>query len=55
MPCRRTFAEVPEGGDLLYMNRIMQVSFALNCGELAQKHGVASGAGWSVRVEKSNP
>lgn len=55
MPYRRTFGEVPEGSALLYLNSLMQVSFALNRGDFARKHGVASGADWNVRVEKSQP
>lgn len=52
MPYARTFGEVPEGAPLLYLNSLMNVSFALNMGDFAKKHGVASGAEWSVRVEK---
>jgi S-adenosylmethionine hydrolase len=52
MPYAKTFGDVPEGAPLLYLNSLMNVSFALNQGDFAKKHRVASGAAWSVRVEK---
>lgn len=52
LPYARTFGDVPEGAPLLYLNSLMNVSFALNMGDFAKKHGVACGAEWSVRVEK---
>ncbi len=53
MPYVRTFGDVPEGSPLLYLNSLMNVSFALNQGDFAKAHGVACGAEWSVRVEKA--
>jgi hypothetical protein len=35
------------------MNSLLNVAFALNVGDFARTHGVASGAEWSVRVEKA--
>jgi S-adenosylmethionine hydrolase len=55
MPYARTFGDVPEGAPLLYLNSLMNVSFALNRGDFAKKHGVSSGAEWSVRLEKAKP
>lgn len=55
VPYARTFGDVPEGAPLLYLNSLMNVSVALNMGDFAKKHGVASGAAWSVRVEKIKP
>lgn len=55
IPYARTFGDVPEGAPLLYLNSLMNVSFALNQGDFAKKHGVAAGADWSVRVEKLKP
>ena len=52
MPYARTFGDVPKGAPLLYLNSLMNVSFALNMDDFAKKHGIASGAEWSVRVEK---
>ncbi|MSU50032.1 MAG: hypothetical protein EXS37_13260 [Opitutus sp.] len=55
LPYARTFGEVREGAPLLYVNSLMNVSFALNVGDFAKKHGIASGADWSVRLEKIKP
>lgn len=55
MPYARTFGDVPEGAPLLYLNSLMNVSFALNVGNFAKSHSIASGAEWSVRVEKVKP
>jgi S-adenosylmethionine hydrolase len=55
MPYARTFADVPEGKPLLYLNSLLNVALALNMGDFAKTHGVASGAVWSVRIEKKKP
>lgn len=55
MPYVRTFGDVPEGTPLMYLNSLGNVSFALNQGSFAQKHRIASGPDWSVRVEKVQP
>jgi len=55
MPYARTFGDVPEGAPLLYLNSLMNVSFALNQGDFVKAHGIACGAEWSVRVEKVQP
>jgi S-adenosylmethionine hydrolase len=53
MPYAKTFGEVPAGAPLLYLNSLLNVSFALNMADFAQKHGIASGGEWSVRIEKA--
>ena len=55
IPYARTFGDVPEGSPLLYLNSLMNVALALNQGDFAKKHGISSGAAWSVRVEKLKP
>jgi S-adenosylmethionine hydrolase len=55
LPYAQTFGDVPAGSPLLYLNSLMNVSFALHVGNFAKKHGIASGADWSVRVEKVSP
>ena len=55
MPYVRTFGEVPEGKPLLYVNSLMNVALAINQGDFAKAHHVASGADWRVRVEKVQP
>ena len=52
LPYAKTFGDVAEGAPLLYLNSLMNVSFALNQGDFARKHAIASGAAWSVRIEK---
>jgi len=52
MPYARTFGDVPEGEPLVYLNSLLNVSFALNMENFAERHGIGCGAEWSVRVEK---
>lgn len=53
MPYARTFGDVPEGAPLLYLNSLLNVGFALNRGSFSQKHGLASGGGWTVKIERA--
>lgn len=55
VPYARTFGDVPEGNPLLYLNSLLNVALALNMGDFAKTHGIASGAVWSVRIEKLKP
>lgn len=55
IPYARTFGDVPEGAPLLYLNSLMNVALALNQRDFAKKHGISSGAEWSVRVERVKP
>ena len=55
LPYVRTFGEVPAGQPLLYLNSLLNVSFALNQGSFAEAHHIGSGADWTVRVEKLHP
>lgn len=55
LPYGRTFGEVPPGAPLLYLNSLLNVSFAINVGDFAKKHGIGSGADWSVRIERAKP
>ena len=55
LPYARTFGDVPVGAPLLYLNSLLGVSFALNQGNFARQHAVASGGEWSVRVEEIEP
>jgi len=55
MPYARTFGDVPEGQPLLYLNSLLDVAFALNMGSFTEKHGLSSGGGWTVRVERAAP
>ncbi len=53
IPYVRTFGDVPEGAPLLYLNSLMNVALALNMGSFSEKYGLASGGGWTVRVERA--
>ena len=52
MPYVRTFGEAPVGRPLLYLNSLLNVSFAINQGNFAKAHGISSGPGWQVKIEK---
>jgi len=52
LPYVHTFGDVPNHASLLYLNSLMNVSFALNQGNFAQAHQVGYGGAWSVRIEK---
>ncbi len=51
MPYARTFGDVPEGAPLLYLNSLLNVSFALNMGNFSKANGLSSGGSWTVRIE----
>lgn len=55
LPYARTFGDVAEGAPLLYLNSLLNVSFALSRGDFARTHAIACGMEWSVRVEKVKP
>ncbi|MBS1512528.1 MAG: S-adenosyl-l-methionine hydroxide adenosyltransferase family protein [Bacteroidetes bacterium] len=50
MPYEETFGSVAKGKPLLYLNSLLQVSFALNQGSFSAAHKVYSGSEWSVEV-----
>ena len=52
MPYVSTFGDVPEGDMLLYLNSVDNVAFAINWGDFAAAHGIASGPEWRVEVAK---
>ena len=53
IPYVRTFGDVSAGEPLLYLNSLLNVGFALNRGSFSQKHGLASGGSWTVRIERA--
>ena len=53
IPYEPTFGDVPEGAPLLYVNSLLNVALALNQGSFAEQHHVASGGGWSMRIEQA--
>jgi S-adenosylmethionine hydrolase len=52
MPYAETFGAVAKGKPLLYLNSLLQVSFALNMGNFSAVHKVYSGSEWTVEVSK---
>ncbi len=52
MPYVRTFGDVPIGQPLLYINSLLNVSFAINQDSFAKVHKVGSGPSWQVRIAK---
>lgn len=52
MPYVTTFASVKEGQPLAYQNSLMNLSFAVNYGNFATAHKVASGPEWTVEVKR---
>ncbi|MBO9153014.1 S-adenosyl-l-methionine hydroxide adenosyltransferase family protein [Chitinophaga sp. GCM10012297] len=53
LPFAATFASVPEGALLAYQNSLMNLSFAINYGNLAETYNLASGPEWTVEVTKA--
>ena len=52
MPYSATFGAVPLGKPLVYLNSLMQLSFALNQDDFAKTFKISSGNDWSVEVMK---
>ncbi len=52
MPYTETFGAVAKGKALLYLNSLLQVSFALNQGSFSNTYHINSGSEWTVEVKK---
>jgi S-adenosylmethionine hydrolase len=52
MPYCNTFGSVAKGKPLLYLNSLLQVSFALNMDNFSAVYRVYSGSEWTVEVKK---
>ncbi len=52
MPYAETFGAVAKNKPLLYLNSLLQVSFALNMGSFSAVHKIYSGSEWTVEVGK---
>jgi hypothetical protein len=52
MPYVHTFGDVPMGRPLLYLNSLLNVSFAINQDSFAKIHKIGSGPNWQVRIQK---
>lgn len=51
MPYKNSFGDVEEGRPLMYLNSLLNVSFALNMDSFAEKYKIGSGAEWSVAIK----
>ena len=56
IPFESTFGDVPVGKPLAYLNSLMELSFAINQDNFAEKFHIKSGSEWTieVRVSKRN-
>jgi S-adenosylmethionine hydrolase len=52
-PYVNTFGDVPVGQPMIYINSLMNVSWALNQGDYAAARKIASGEGWSVEITRA--
>ncbi len=50
LPYQNTFNNVPPGQELIYINSLMEVSFAINVGNFSKKNNVFSGTEWTVEI-----
>ena len=53
MPYENTFGDVKEGMPLVYLNELLNVSFALNMDSFSERYGVGSGPEWSVQISRA--
>lgn len=53
LPYVQTFSAVPEGSGLVYLNSLLNLSFALNQGSFADRYKISSGPGWTVTIKKN--
>ncbi|OOH89231.1 DNA-directed RNA polymerase subunit delta [Pasteurellaceae bacterium 15-036681] len=51
MPYKSSFGDVDEGKPLMYLNSLLNVSFALNMENFSEKYKIKSGANWSVSLK----
>ena len=52
IPYVETFGSVAKNKPLLYLNSLMQVSFALNMGNFSEVYHIYSGNDWTVEISK---
>jgi S-adenosylmethionine hydrolase len=46
-----TFAGVPEGKELCYLNSMLQFSVAVNMGNFAEQYKIGSGPEWKIEIK----
>jgi S-adenosylmethionine hydrolase len=50
-----TFGDVPEGKTLAYLNSLLNLSLAINKGNMADSFHINSGAEWNIVVKRKKP
>lgn len=51
-PYVSTFGDVPQGDPLAYLNSVNNLSLAINWGNFAETHDIASGPSWQVTIAR---
>lgn len=52
IPYVSTFGDVPQGEPLLYLNSVDNLALAINWGDFAATHGIASGPEWRIEIAR---
>ena len=52
VPFANTFAEVPQGKVVGYINSLLNFSIAINAGSFAERYKIGSGPDWIIILEK---
>jgi S-adenosylmethionine hydrolase len=52
VPYVSTFGDVPQGEPLLYLNSVDNLALAINWGDFAATHGIASGPEWRIEIAR---
>ena len=50
IPYKHTFGDVPQGSPLVYVNSLLNLSFALNLGDFASLYHIGYGLDWTVEI-----
>lgn len=54
VPYHQSFGYVEVGEPLLYLNSLSNVALAINQGNFAARHGIGSGAGWTIEIRNEH-
>ena len=52
IPYSRTFSAVAKGEDLIYINSLLDIAFAINQGNFAKARRIQSGSSWMVKISR---
>lgn len=50
IPFVKTFGDVKEGDNLLYINSLLNISLGINQGDFAKKYNISSGNDWKIEI-----